>query len=58
MNKVTIKFPLKLGETDFPAGSIILLPVKRAEWLCAQRIDEQPCAVPYTGEDPAANEAQ
>ena len=55
MKKLTIKFPLTIGKTEYPAGSIIQLPEKKADWLCAQKIDGQPCAVLFTGNAPAAN---
>lgn len=55
MKKLTIKFPHTHEGTQFPAGSVIELPKEQADWLLAQRIDDQPCAVPYTGSQPAAN---
>lgn len=55
--KITIKFPHTHAGETYPAGTILELDDKTARWLCDQKIDNQPCAVPYTGDDSAANQA-
>lgn len=55
MKKITVKFPHTHEGVSYPAGSILELPEKTADWLCSQKIEDQPCAVPYTGNSQPIN---
>ena len=53
--KVTVKFPHSHEGKKYEAGSVLELSTTQAEWLCNQKIDGQPCAVPYEGSAVPAN---
>ncbi len=55
MKKVIVKFSHTHAGKNYAAGSILELPAGTADWLLEQRIDDQPCAVLYTGKDRAVN---
>ena len=50
--KIILKFPHVHEGKDIPAGSTLDLPDPLATWLLAQRIDDQPCAVPANPANP------
>lgn len=55
--KIKVNFPHVHAGIEYPAGSIIDLPARVADFLCGQRLDDQPVASSYEGADPAVNPA-